>query len=120
MLVSLPVCDITSSDSRWTLLFKVLLSGMKVTIVGIGKVGSTLPFALTSKSLASELVLLGRDEKSVPGDVLDLEHAQSFVPVPAQIRTGSLEAAGLDILVICASVPRPQCSPAALCWGRGM
>lgn len=81
---------------------------MKITIAGMGKVGSTLAFALTCKSLAQELVLLGRNERAVLGDVLDLEHAQSFVPVPARIRTGSVEAAaGSDIIVICASVPSP-------------
>lgn len=93
---------------------------MKVTIVGMGKVGSTLAFALTCKSLASELVLLGRSEQSVLGDVLDLEHAQSFVPVPAKIRTGSLNAAaGSDILVICASVPSPAVLTSRAVLGPG-
>ncbi|MDB6133434.1 MAG: lactate dehydrogenase [Verrucomicrobiales bacterium] len=85
-----------------------MLPGMKVTIVGMGKVGSTLAFALVCKSVVREMVLLGRNQRMVQGDVLDLEHAQSFVPVPAQIRTGGVEAAaGSDIIIMCASVPSP-------------
>lgn len=81
---------------------------MKVTIAGMGRVGSTLAFALTCKSVAQELILLGRDERKVQGDVLDLQHAQSFLPVPTDIRTGGVEAAaGSDIIVMCASVPSP-------------
>ena len=63
--------------------FPLILSRMKVSIIGMGKVGSTLAFALTMRNNVRELVLVGRNRRAAHGDALDLEHAQSFVPVLA-------------------------------------
>ncbi len=90
---------------------------MKVSIIGMGKVGSTLAFALTMRNNVRELVLVGRNRRAAHGDALDLEHAQSFVPVPARIRSGDIaDTADSDILVMCASAPAegPMHSRAAL------
>lgn len=82
---------------------------MKASIIGLGKVGSTLAFALTMKNVLRELVLVGRDQKVLQGEALDLDHAQSFVPSPAKIRAGEMDAAeGSDIIAVCASVPTPS------------
>lgn len=79
---------------------------MKVSIIGLGHVGSTLAFVLSLKSIIKELVLVGRTPESVMGDVLDLRHGQLFVEVPTKIVAGTLEdTAGSEVLVICASVP---------------
>lgn len=81
---------------------------MKVSIVGLGKVGSSLAFVLSMKSFIDELVLIGRTPDSVMGDVLDLRHGQLFVESPARIHAGTLEqAAGSDVIAICASAPMP-------------
>ena len=81
---------------------------MKISIVGMGKVGSTLAYALTLKGSAKELVLIGRDRNALIGEALDLDHAQSFIAAPARIRAGELKDAGnSDIIVISASVPTP-------------
>src|SRR5690606_13163792 len=81
---------------------------MKVSIVGIGKVGSSLAFVLSIKNFIDELVLVGRSPESVMGDVLDLRHGQLFVESPARILAGTLEdTADSDIIAICASAPMP-------------
>lgn len=81
---------------------------MKVSVVGPGKVGSTVAFALSQRNFVREMVLVGRNRTAVHGDALDLAHAQSFVEVPTRIIAGTVaDTAGSDILVICASVPTP-------------
>ncbi|MEY4590463.1 MAG: hypothetical protein RL497_2539 [Pseudomonadota bacterium] len=79
---------------------------MKVSIIGLGHVGSALAFVLSLKNIIQELVLVGRTKESVMGDVLDLRHGQLFVDTPTKIVAGELsDTAGSDVLVICASVP---------------
>ncbi len=81
---------------------------MKVSIVGLGKVGSSLAFVLSIKNFVRELVLVGRSRESVMGDVLDLRHGQLFVDEPTRIVAGTVEdTAGSDIIAICASAPTP-------------
>lgn len=82
---------------------------MKVAVVGLGKVGSSLAFVLAIKNFVQELVLVGRTRESVLGDVLDLRHGQLFVDAPTQIVAGTVEdTAGSDIIAICASAPTPR------------
>ncbi len=79
---------------------------MKVSVIGLGKVGSSLAFVLSLKSIVKELVLVGRTPESVLGDVLDLRHGQLFVEAPTHIRAGDLaDTRDSDILAICASAP---------------
>jgi L-lactate dehydrogenase len=79
---------------------------MKVSVVGVGKVGSSLAFVLSLRSIIKELVLVGRSTESVMGDVLDLRHGQLFVEAPTQIHAGTLaDTQGSDILAVCASTP---------------
>ena len=79
---------------------------MKVSIIGLGHVGSALAFVLSLKSIIKELVLVGRSPESVMGDVLDLRHGQLFVEAPTKIIAGTVDdTAGSEVLVICASVP---------------
>jgi L-lactate dehydrogenase len=81
---------------------------MKISVVGVGKVGSTLAFALSHRNFVHELVLVGRDREVTLGHALDIAHAQSFVEVPTQVVAGTVaDTAGSDILAICASVPTP-------------
>lgn len=81
---------------------------MKVSIVGVGKVGSSLAFILSTRSFIEELVLVGRNPESVMGDVLDLRHGQLFVEAPTRIVAGTMaDTADSDIIAICASAPTP-------------
>ncbi len=79
---------------------------MKVSIIGIGKVGATLAFSLSLRRFVRELVLVGRSEERTRGEALDLEHAQAFVHSPAKVVAGGVaETAGSDVIALCASVP---------------
>ena len=81
---------------------------MKISVVGVGKVGSTLAFALSQRNCVHEMVLVGRNREVTMGDALDIAHAQSFVEVPTRVIAGTLtDTANSDILAICASVPTP-------------
>lgn len=79
---------------------------MKVSIIGTGRVGSTLAYTLVLKELVDELVLVNRTPEIAEGHALDLEHALMFVDHRVSIRSGGVEeTAGSDILAICASRP---------------
>jgi L-lactate dehydrogenase len=79
---------------------------MKVSIIGLGHVGSAIAFVLSLKSIIKELVLVGRTKESVMGDVLDLRHGQLFVDAPTKILAGEIEdTVDSEVLVVCASVP---------------
>lgn len=79
---------------------------MKVSIIGLGRVGSTLAHTLVLKELVSELVLVGRRFDQALGDALDLHHAQLFVDNPIHIRAGEVaDTAGSEVVAICASRP---------------
>lgn len=81
---------------------------MKVSVVGLGKVGSSLAFVLAIKNFVHELVLVGRSPQSVMGDVLDLRHGQLFVDRPTQVVAGTIaDTANSDVITLCAAVPTP-------------
>ena len=78
---------------------------LKVSIIGMGRVGSATAFALVVRGLAEELVLVGQSTGAAQGDRFDLQHASAFVR-PMRIHVGSYDAtAGSDIVIICASAP---------------
>lgn len=79
---------------------------MKVSVIGMGNVGSTLAFVLATRNFVKELVLVGRNRDLVQGHVLDLRHGQLFVDSPTHIQAGDLaDTAGSDVIALCASVP---------------
>lgn len=81
---------------------------MKISVVGLGKVGSTLAFALSQRNCVDEMVLVGRRREDTLGDALDIAHAQSFVEVPTRVIAGTLpDTVNSDVIVICASIPTP-------------
>lgn len=63
---------------------------MKVSIVGVGRVGVTVGYSIVSHGLASELVLVGRNRERVRGESLDLQHASALHPSRISIRDGEL------------------------------
>jgi L-lactate dehydrogenase len=81
---------------------------MKISVVGLGRVGSTLAFALSQRNCVREMVLVGRSREDTMGDALDIAHAQSFVEVPTRVIAGTVaDTANSDIIVVCASIPSP-------------
>lgn len=79
---------------------------MKISIVGAGRVGSTLAYTLVQRGLGDELVLTDSDAARAEGEALDLSHALGFTEHPLIIRSGTLaDTAGSDILVLACSAP---------------
>lgn len=77
---------------------------MKITIVGTGRVGSAIAFALTINPLASELVLVNRSPDRAEGDALDLTHASALQNTNMLIRSGDIaDSADSDVIVFTAS-----------------
>ena len=74
----------------------------RVVVVGAGLVGATYCYALAQSGLASEIVLIDRNEELVNGQVLDLVHGQPFFP-PVIIRPGTeADYAGAQLVVVTA------------------
>jgi L-lactate dehydrogenase len=79
---------------------------MKVSIIGVGRVGSTLAYTLVLRGVADELVLVDRNEHVALGESLDLRHAEAFTTHPMIVRPGTIDdTAGSDILIVTSSVP---------------
>jgi L-lactate dehydrogenase len=77
-------------------------SRRKVVIVGAGAVGSTFAFALALSGIADDIVMIDNNEKLAHGQVLDLQHGQSFFPT-VSIRIGrAADFADADIIAITA------------------
>ncbi len=80
--------------------------GMKISIVGIGKVGAAVGHALTIKEMCKELVLVNRTRKTAEAEAMDLSHASAFGNSMMEISAGDLsDVAGSKIVVLSASVP---------------
>ena len=82
---------------------------MKVTVIGIGKVGSTVAFMLAREGLASDLVLWNRTYAVAEAEATDIQQACAFTPFRVQARAAQKveDTADSDVLVVCASVPTP-------------
>jgi L-lactate dehydrogenase len=79
---------------------------MKISMVGIGHVGSTLAYTLVVRGLCEELVLVNRNPRVAAGEAADLRHAAALSPRATTIHAGDIEAtASSDIIVVTASVP---------------
>ncbi|PNR97012.1 L-lactate dehydrogenase [Petrotoga sp. 9PWA.NaAc.5.4] len=75
---------------------------MKVSIIGIGKVGSSVAFSLLNKAITDELVLIDRNKILAEGEALDLLHASAFHKRMV-IRSGEYEdIQGSDIIIVTA------------------
>ena len=82
---------------------------MKISLVGLGRVGSTLAYTLLLRGLADELVLLDCNRELAKGEALDLAHAEAFITHPMVVRDGDVDdSRDSDILIIACSVPWNQ------------
>lgn len=69
---------------------------MKVAILGTGRVGIAVAFALVMQQLGHELVLIGRDRRRIEGEAADLQHAAGLRG-RATVRAATIDdAEGLD------------------------
>lgn len=64
------------------------MNRQKCAIIGCGAVGATIAFALTQKSLFSELVLIDANHAKAEGEAMDLSHGLPFAH-PMKVYAGS-------------------------------
>ena len=81
---------------------------MKISIIGVGRVGSTLAYNLVSKERFDELVLVGSNKSRVEGEVLDLIHAQQFSGYRRSVIAGDLEDTKDSDIIILAAANKPK------------
>ncbi len=75
---------------------------MKIGIIGIGWVGSSVAMSTLQTGIVSELLIHDLDEKLAEGEAMDLAHGMSFYPA-AKVRVAGLEAMhDADAVVIAA------------------
>jgi L-lactate dehydrogenase len=78
---------------------------MKIAIIGTGRVGSSIAYALVLKQSCDHLVIAGRSYEKSMGDALDLQHTLAFCSRPMRIEACTNEQVmDADIIVITASV----------------
>jgi L-lactate dehydrogenase len=78
---------------------------MKIAIIGTGRVGSSIAYALVLKQFCDHLVIAGRSHEKALGDALDLQHALAFCSRPMQIEAcANQQVMNADIIAITASV----------------
>jgi L-lactate dehydrogenase len=74
---------------------------MKVSIIGVGNVGSSLGVALVAQALVDQLVLVGRRKEKTIGEAMDLLHASAFTR-PLDVIAGDIaDTAGSDVIALC-------------------
>lgn len=81
---------------------------MKISVIGSGRVGSTLAFSLLSNNLMDELVLIDLNINAAKGEALDLLHTTGGLSKKVKI-TGSddySDTKDSDMAIITAGVPR--------------
>ncbi len=76
----------------------------KIGIVGCGKVGMAAAFALFTKELASELILVDKNTDIIQGEAMDLMHAGGYAG-RCEVRPGELsDLEGAKYVIISAGV----------------
>lgn len=80
---------------------------MKISIIGCGKVGSSVAFSMIMKGGPDELILVDIENEMVEGERVDLLHTLPAIDAFPSIRVGELkDTLGSDIIVITAGIPR--------------
>lgn len=78
---------------------------MKIAIIGTGRVGTSIAYALVLKRSCDHLIIAGRNQDKAKGDALDLQHSLAFNSRPIRIEASTNEQVkNADILVITASM----------------
>ena len=78
----------------------------KITIIGAGKVGSTIAYSLSREELASEIVMIDIDKEKADGEAMDIEQGTCFRE-PISIIAGDYpDAKDSDIVIITSGIAR--------------
>ena len=78
----------------------------KITVIGMGNVGSTIAYTLTTMGLASEIVMIDVNEEKARGEALDIRQGVPFCN-PCTVYAGSYEnAVNSNIVIITCGMAR--------------
>jgi L-lactate dehydrogenase len=78
----------------------------KITILGVGNVGSTVAYTLSLKSMASEIVLIDINRAKAEGEAMDIIHGAPF-STPLNIYAGDYsDASGSDLVIVTSGLGR--------------
>lgn len=93
---------------------------MKISIIGIGKVGATTAYTLMVKGLGSQLVLYDVRHEIARAEAADLSHANAFTGHFMSVVAAKdvQDTAGSDVLIVTASVPTSTQIKSRGDWGR--
>lgn len=81
---------------------------MKVAILGLGHVGSSIAANLVIEEICTEMVLVTRRLEVARAEALDLQHSVCVSGAPLRVTAGDLaDAAGADLVMVTASAPVP-------------
>ena len=93
---------------------------MKIAILGLGHVGSSIAANLVIEEICSEMVLVTRRLDSARAEALDLQHSVCVSGAPMRVTAGDLaDAAGADLVMVTVSVSVPQGSADRDLYARG-
>ena len=91
---------------------------MKISVVGCGKVGSTVAYTALLKSLTDDIVLVDASCDKAKGEALDVLQCRAFAP-QARVRQGEMaDTADSNIVVVTAGIPRKADEPRVLLLSR--
>ena len=79
----------------------------KLSVIGVGHVGSTFAYALLLSGLAVEVVLVDKEQARAEGEALDLAHALPFNR-PATVRAGSMADIADSAITVIAAGPNQR------------
>lgn len=83
-------------------------TGVKISIIGSGFVGSTAAFALMTGGLASKIVMVDINKNKAEGEAMDLSHGASFVK-PVEVTAGDyIDTKDSDIIIITAGAAQRE------------
>ena len=78
-------------------------SSSKVSVIGVGSVGTAIAYACLIRGSAGALALYDTNTKKVQAEVLDLNHGSQFVPKCVVTGSDSIDVtAGSAIVVVTA------------------
>lgn len=78
----------------------------KITVIGSGRVGSTIAYSLTCRGLASEIVIIDVNAERALGEALDIRQGLPY-DESCLVYAGNYEdAAGSDIVIITSGIAR--------------
>jgi L-lactate dehydrogenase len=89
---------------------------LRVAIVGVGNVGATFAYALLLSGLASEIVLIDKNQAKAEGEAMDLNHAIPFAH-PTRIWAGDYaDCANAAVIVLAAGALQNRTSVTSNSW----